>query len=264
MMNEIALEPYSATEMMTVAAARLLRDGDVCLVGIGAPSVACNLARLTHAPNLQLIYESGTIGARPDMLPLSIGDSELCVTALSTVSLPEVFRYWIQGGRINIGFLGGAQIDRFGNLNTTVIGDYQQPDVRLPGAGGAPEIASGCEEVYIIMQLARHRFVERVDFVTSLGHGDGGDHRERLGLLTKGPTKVITDLCILEPHPSTKELIVTSIHPGITRFQIEQGCGWPIRYSDDPAETPLPSLEELLSLRELQIRSQKAYASKCL
>ncbi|HWL52532.1 MAG TPA: CoA-transferase subunit beta [Chthoniobacteraceae bacterium] len=250
---------YSPVEMMTIAASRLLSNDDVCLVGIGAPSVACNLARLTHAPDLRLIYESGTIGTRPEVLPLSIGDPELCETALTTISLPEVFRYWIQGGRISVGFLGGAQIDRFGNLNSTVIGDYEAPRVRLPGAGGAPEIASGCREIYIIMELSERRFVERVDFITSFGYGEGGNHRAELGLDTRGPTTVVTDLCILKPHPVTKELMVRSIHPGVSREEISGRCGWPVRFFD-PEQTPAPSTEELRVLRDLHRRTEKAHA----
>src|SRR5919199_5847738 len=211
---------YTPNEMMTVAAARALRNDDVCFVGIGAPSAACNLARLTHAPGITLIYESGTIDTKPDVLPLSIGDGELCETALTTVSVPEMFRYWLQGGRITVGFLGGAQIDRFANLNTTVIGPYEKPKVRLPGGGGAPEIATSCGEIFIIMSQSRRGFVERLDFVTSLGHGEGYDGRLKRGVTTKGPTKVITDLCILEPDPESKELTVASIHPGVTRERI--------------------------------------------
>src|SRR5919109_614472 len=166
---------YSTSEMMAIAAARALSNDDVCFVGIGAPSVACNLARLTHAPDITLIYESGTLGTRPDVLPLSIGDPELCHTALTTVSVPEMFAYWLQGGRISVGFLGGAQIDRFANINSTVIGDYEHPKVRLPGGGGAPEIATSCGEIFIIMAQSKRSFVERLDFITSLGHGEGGD-----------------------------------------------------------------------------------------
>src|SRR5690606_15710361 len=169
---------YTANEMMTIAAARALKDDDVCFVGIGLPSAACNLARLTHAPNLTLIYESGTIGARPDVLPLSIGDGELCETALTTVSVPEMFRYWLQGG----------QLDRVGNINTTVGGDYRQPRVRLPGAGGATEVATHCGQIFVIMRHSLRAFVEKVDFMTSLGHGSGGDDRQRRGVTTAGPT----------------------------------------------------------------------------
>jgi glutaconate CoA-transferase subunit B len=252
---------YSAAEMMTIAAARQLKNSDVCFVGIGAPSAACNLARQTHAPDITLIYESGTIATNPTVLPLSIGDGELCDTALTTVSVPEMFRYWLQGGRVTLGFLGGAQIDRFANLNTTVIGPYDDPTVRLPGGGGAPEIASHCGEILIIMALSRRGFVDKVDFVTSMGHGEGGDHRRRLGLKTKGPTKVFTDMCILEPDPETKELTVTSIHPGITREQVAEACGWPIRFASDVIDTPAPTAEELETLRTLQERTKRAHAA---
>src|SRR5437660_1448803 len=171
---------YKPNEMMTVAAARALRNEDVCFVGIGMPSAACNLARLTHAPDITLVYESGTIGTRPDVLPLSIGDGELCETALTTVPVVEMFRYWLLGGRMTVGFLGGAQIDRFANLNTTVIGPYDKPKVRLPGGGGAPEIASSCGEIFIIMNQSPRSFAAKLEFITSMGHGEGGDHRARL------------------------------------------------------------------------------------
>jgi glutaconate CoA-transferase subunit B len=250
---------YTSNEMMTIAAARALRNEDVCFVGIGMPSAASNLARLTHAPDITLIYESGTIATRPDVLPLSIGDSELCETALTTVSVPEMFRYWLQGGRITVGFLGGAQIDRFANLNTTVVGPYTKPKVRLPGGGGAPEIATSCGEIFIIMAQSKRSFVDKLDFVTSLGHGEGGDHRARLGLKTKGPTKLVTDLCIFEPDPATKEMIVTSIHPGVTREKIEENTGWAVRYADNVAETPTPTAQELETLRALQARTAAAH-----
>jgi glutaconate CoA-transferase subunit B len=250
---------YTAAEMMTVVAARALESRDVCFVGIGAPSAACNLARLTHAPGLTLIYESGTIGTRPDVLPLSIGDGELCATALVTVSVPEMFRYWLQGGRITKGFLGGAQIDRFANLNTTVIGDYGKPTVRLPGGGGAPEIATSCGEILIIMKQTRRSFVAGLDFMTSLGHGKGGDDRARRGVLTKGPTRVMTDLCVLEPEPASKELQVTSIHPGVTREQITEQTGWPVRFAPEVAPTPPPTADELAVLRALHARTAAAH-----
>ncbi len=188
---------YKPNEMMTIAAARALKNDDVCFVGIGQPSAACNLARLTHAPDITLIYESGTLATKPNVLPLSIGDGELCETALTTVSVPEMFRYWLQGGRIKVGFLGGAQIDRFANLNTTVVGPYDKPKVRLPGGGGAPEIATSCGEIFIIMAQGKRSFVDKLDFVTSIGHGDGGDSRAKLGVKTKGPTKLITDLALV-------------------------------------------------------------------
>jgi glutaconate CoA-transferase subunit B len=252
-------ENYKPNEMMTIAAARALRNEDVCFVGIGMPSAASNLARLTHAPGITLIYESGTIATRPDVLPLSIGDGELCETALTTTTVVEMFRYWLQGGRMTVGFLGGAQIDRFANLNTTVIGDYHKPKVRLPGGGGAPEIASACGEIFIIMNQSTRSFVQKLDFVTSMGHGEGGDHRARLGLKTKGPTRLITDLCIFEPDPASKEMSVSSIHPGVTREQIAANTGWPVRYAVNVVETPAPTANELQVLRELHARTARAH-----
>jgi len=253
-------DAYSPNEMMTVAAARSLKNSDVCFVGIGLPSAACNLARLTHAPNITLIYESGTIGTKPDVLPLSIGDGELCETAVVTVSVPEMFRYWLQGGRISVGFLGAAQIDKFANLNTTVIGPYDKPSTRLPGGGGAPEIATSCAEILITLSHSKRAFVEKLDFVTSLGHGTGGDCRKRLGLKTKGPAKVITDLCIMEPDPVSKELTVVSIHPGIGADRIEAATGWPIKFAARPATTTAPTDAELAVLRDLHARTAKAHA----
>ncbi len=248
------------TEVMTVVAARALRSTDVCFVGIGAPSAACNLARLTHAPGITLIYESGTIGTEPDVLPLSIGDGELCETALTTVSVPEMFRYWLQGGRITVGFLGGAQIDRFANLNTTVVGDYRRPTVRLPGGGGAPEIAMLSQQVFITMAMGPRAFVSSLDFITSMGHGAGGDHRARLGVTTRGPTKVITDLCVLEPEHTTKELTVTALHPGISREQVRDACGWPLKFSVDVVESIPPTTLELSVLRGLHERTRLAHS----
>jgi len=253
---------YTSTEMMAIAAARLLRNDDVCFVGIGAPSLACNLVRLTHAPDITLIYESGTVGARPDVLPLSIGDPELCETARTTVSVPEMFAYWLQGGRISVGFLGGAQLDRFANINSSVIGPYDQPKVRLPGGGGAPEIAALCRQTYVVMAQTKRSFVKRVDFVTSFGFGDGGDHRQRLGIKTAGPTLVITDLCVMRPDPTTKELVVTALHPGVTREQVAENTGWPVRFADPLEVTPSPTDEELSTLRDLQRRTAEAHAAK--
>lgn len=252
---------YKPSEMMTIAAARALRNDDVCFVGIGQPSAAANLARLTHAPDVTLIYESGTLATKPSVLPLSIGDGELCETALTTVSVPEMFRYWLQGGRISVGFLGGAQIDKYANLNTTVVGDYHKPRVRLPGGGGAPEIAVSCGEIFIIMAQNKRAFVDRVDFFTSIGHGSGGDSRDKLGIKTKGPTRLITDLAIFEPDPQSKEMIVTSIHPGVTRAQIEDNTGWSVRYAAAVAETPTPTAQELEALRALQARTARAHAA---
>jgi glutaconate CoA-transferase, subunit B len=247
--------------MMTIAAARALKNTDICFVGIGIPSVACNLARVTHAPDIALIYESGTIGVHPETLPLSIGDGELCETALTTVSVPEMFRYWLQGGRVTVGFLGGAQIDRFANLNTTVIGPYDQPIVRLPGGGGAPEIASSSREVFITMTMSRRAFVERLPFITSLGHGSGKGSRRGLGLATLGPTRIVTDLCIMEPDVETRELVVTSLHPGVTAEAIQAQCEWKLRFSVVAAVTPMPTDEELGALRSLQERTRIAHGA---
>ncbi len=247
------------SEIMTITAARALRNDDVCFVGIGLPSAACNLARLTHAPDITLIYESGTIRTRPGVLPLSIGDGELCETALTTVSVPEMFRYWLQGGRITVGFLGAAQIDRFANINTTVIGPYDRPRVRLPGGGGAPEIATACGEVFIVMSQSRRTFVERLDFVTSLGHGEGGDHRRRLGVTTRGPTRLVTDLAVFEPDGETREMVVTALHPGVTREAVRDATGWPVRFAPRVGETATPTAEELTVLRDLHRRTAEAH-----
>lgn len=253
-------QPFTPDEMMTIAASRALRGDDVCFVGIGAPSAACNIARLTHAPDITLIYESGTIGTAPDVLPLSIGDGELCETALTTVAVPEMFRYWLQGGRITIGFLGAAQLDRFGNINTTVIGDYARPKTRLPGGGGAPEIATSSREVYITMKQSLRGMVEKIDFYTSFGHGDGGDHRQRLGIDTAGPTLLVTDLAVWKPDPQTKEFTVVSLHPGVTREDVQKNCGWTVKFADTVETTPAPTELELKTLRDLQARTKAAHA----
>lgn len=250
---------FTPTEMMTVTAARALSNDDVCFVGIGAPSAACNLARLTHAPDITLIYESGTIGTRPDVLPLSIGDGELSETALTTVSVPEMFRYWLQGGRISIGFLGAAQLDRYANINTTVVGDYAHPITRLPGAGGAPEIASSCGQVFVTMKHSPRGMVEKVDFVTSVGFGPTGTERAALGISTAGPTLVITDLAVLRPEPGTNELVVTSLHPGVTRDQVVSATGWPVRFAPEVESTRPPTTDELSVLRELHRRTEEAH-----
>jgi glutaconate CoA-transferase, subunit B len=242
---------YSSDEMMTVAAARALRDGAVCFVGIGLPSTAANLARRTHAPNLVLVYESGTIGAKPDRLPLSIGDGVLADTAVSVVGVPEIFNYWLQPGRIDVGFLGAAQLDRFGNINTTVIGDYRHPDVRLPGAGGAPEIAASCREVVVVVRQTRRAFVERVDFVTSFGFGSGPGEREALGLTGAGPRLVITDLGVLRPDPGTRELVLTALHPGVDLATVRERTGWDLAVADDLGRGEPPTEHELAVLREL-------------
>ncbi|HEX5117259.1 MAG TPA: CoA-transferase [Pseudonocardiaceae bacterium] len=239
--------------MMTVAAARALHDGVVCFVGIGLPSTAANLARRTHAPNLVLIYESGTLGAKPVHLPLSIGDGVLAESADSVITVPEVFNYWLQPGRVDIGFLGAAQLDRYANINTTVIGgDYEHPKIRLPGAGGAPEIAASCREVIVVVRQSRRTFTDRVDFVTSVGFGAGPGDRERLGLRGSGPRRVITDLGVLEPDPDTCELVLTHLHPGATVEQATEATGWPLVVRDDLTVTEPPTGTELDVLRALQ------------
>jgi glutaconate CoA-transferase subunit B len=250
---------FTPDEMMTIAAARALGNDDVCFVGIGAPSAACNVARLTHAPGITLIYESGTIGTAPNVLPLSIGDGELCETAVTTVSVPEMFRYWLQGGRVSVGFLGAAQLDKFGNINTTVIGDYFHPKTRLPGGGGAPEIASSCGEIFITMKQSKRGMVERIDFFTSFGHGRGGDARAELGLKTKGPTLLITDLAIWKPDAITKEFTVVSLHPGVGREQVQETCGWRVKFAETLDETPAPTVLELTTLRDLKARTAAAH-----
>ncbi|MGH7611279.1 MAG: CoA-transferase subunit beta [Candidatus Dormibacteria bacterium] len=236
---------------MTVVAARALRDGAVCFVGIGVPSIAANLARRLHAPNLVLVYESGTIGAKPSRPPLSIGDGELAETADAVVSVPEIFQYWLQAGRIDVGFLGAAQIDRFANLNTTVVGSYAAPKVRLPGAGGAPEIAACCREVVIVIRQSRRAFVSELDFLTSVGHGRGHGDRERAGLRGQGPSLVITDLGVLAPDPKSKELTLVQLHPGVSVAEVREATSWELRVADELRETEPPSPAELRALREL-------------
>ena len=220
---------FTPDEMMTIAASRALKNDDVCFVGIGAPSAACNVARLTHAPDITLIYESGTIGTAPDVLPLSIG------------------------------FLGPAQLDKFGNINTTVIGDYAHPKTRLPGGGGAPEIATSSGEIYITMKQSLRAMVDKIDFYTSFGHGDGGDHRQRLGIDTKGPTLLITDLAVWRPDPQSKEFTVTSLHPGVSREDVQKNCGWKVRFADTLETTAEPTALELKTLRDLQARTKAAH-----
>lgn len=243
---------WTADEVMTIAAARSLAEARTCFVGIGLPSLAANLARNLHNPELVLVYESGTLGAKPYRLPLSIGDGVLAETADAVVSVPEIFNYWLQPGRIDVGFLGAAQIDRYANINTTVIGpDYHRPRVRLPGAGGAPEIAAGCREVLVVVRHSRRTFVPEVDFVTSFGFGQGPGDRERLGLKGGGPTRVITDLGVLEPDPATCELRLAGLHPGVEPAQVREATGWELAVKDDLRESPPPTTEELKVLREL-------------
>jgi glutaconate CoA-transferase subunit B len=243
---------FTSDEMMTTCAARALTDAMTCFVGIGLPSVAANLARATHAPGLVLIYESGTIGAKPGWLPLSIGDGILAQTADAVVGVPEIFNYWLQPGRIDAGFLGAGQIDRFANINTTVVGPYDDPKARLPGAGGASEIAACCREVIVVVRQSPRSFVARVDFVTSVGYGEGPGDRERLGLTGAGPRRVITDLGILEPDPQTCELTLTGIYPGVDVAEVKARTGWELAVSPSLAVLTPPTQAELTALRALQ------------
>ncbi len=237
---------HTPDEMMTVAAARRLRNGAVCFVGIGLPSAACNLARITHAPDLVLIYESGTVGARPTVLPLSIGDGELAETARSVIPLPEIFTHYLQRGRVDIGFLGAAQVDRFGNLNSTVIGPYSQPTVRLPGAGGAPEIAAHAREVLVVMKQSARSFVEQLDFCTTQAR----------------PSALITDLGVFEPEATTRELSLVAVFEGVTADAVIAACGWPLRVADRLATVAPPTGEELGILRDLHARTRDAHAER--
>ena len=243
---------YSPDEMMAVAASRRLQEGMTCFVGIGLPSTAANLARRSHAPGCVLIYESGTIGAKPLHLPLSIGDGELAETADTVVSVPEIFSYWLQAGRIDVGFLGAAQIDRFGNLNSTVIGDYDAPKVRLPGAGGAPEIAASCRQTFVMLRQSPRTFVKELDFRTTVGFADGAGSRNRLGFRGAGVTAVVTDLGVLEPDPETSELTMTVLHPGVNAEDARSETGWELKVADDLVVGEPPTADELEVLRSLK------------
>ena len=252
---------YTRDEIMTVTAARQLRNGAVCFVGIGLPSAACNLARATHAPDLVLIYESGTVGTHPVVLPLSIGDSELAETATCIVPLPEIFGHYLQRGRVDVGFLGAAQIDRFGNLNSTVIGAYEHPTVRLPGAGGAPDIATYAREVLVVMKQSARSFVAGLDFRTSCGYLEGYGARRSRGCPGAGPRAVITDFGVLKPHPHTQELQLTALYPGVTVEEVRAATGWPLKVAAAPETVPAPEPGELASLRGLEARTREAHAT---
>jgi glutaconate CoA-transferase subunit B len=245
----MAADGYTADEVMAVAAARRLRDGTSCFVGIGLPSRAANLARATHAPDCVLIYESGTIGAKPEHLPLSIGDGELAETADAVVSVPEIFAYWLQAGRIDVGFLGAAQIDRHGNLNSTVIGKYDDPKVRLPGAGGAQEIAAACGETFVIARQSPRTFVERLDFRSTAA-------RPGNGAPAAGVTLVVTDLGVLEPDEGG-ELTLTELHPGTSVEDARAATGWDLRVSPDVRTSEPPTGAELAALRSLRTAEEK-------
>jgi len=244
----------TSDELQTIVAARRLAGARTVFIGVGRPSTAAILARMVHNPSLVLIYESGTIGAKPFHIPLSIGDGELAQTADFVVSVPEMFNYWIGAGRVEIAFLGAAQVDRFANLNSTVIGDYDHPRARLPGAGGAPEIAASCGEVIVTVGHSKRTLVERLDFVTTVGHGDGPGARARLGLRGAGPTAVITDLGVLEPDPGTCELTLTGVHEGVTVEQAREATGWELAVAAEPHVTEPATDEELAALRELAAR----------
>ncbi len=241
-------------EIQTIVAARRLRTARSVFIGVGRPSTAAILAAEVHNPELVLVYESGAIGARPRRVPLSIGDGELAETATALVSVPEMFNYWIQPGRIEVAFLGAAQVDRYANLNSTVIGSYGAPRTRLPGAGGAPEVAAGCSEVLVVAPHSPRTLVERVDFVSTVGHGDGPGARERLGFRGRGPTAVITDLGVLEPDPASRELMLTQVHGGVDAASVRAQTGWDLRVVPDLVTTEPPTEGELTALRELVAR----------
>jgi glutaconate CoA-transferase subunit B len=235
--------PYTSTEIMTIAVARRFRNGSTCFIGVGMPGLAGCVARRCHAPEAVLIYESGAIGAKPSFPPLSIADDEIANTSDLIVSIPEMFTYWLQGGRVDLAVLGAAQIDRFANLNTTVIGDYAHPGVRLPGAGGAPEIATHAREVIVILRHTSRAFVDRLDFLTTKGHR---------------VSAVVTDLGILEPDPICRELMLVSRHPGISTEEIQAATGWKLMHADPVRETEEPTDAELAYLRELEFRARNS------
>ncbi|MFA5139323.1 MAG: CoA-transferase [Elusimicrobiota bacterium] len=243
---------YTPTEMMASVAARELKDGDVVFVGIGLPNLACNLARAMHAPRLVLIYESGAVGAVPDRLPVSIGDPSLVTGSLMVSSMADIFQSFLQGGKIQVGFLGGAQIDRWGNINTTVIGGYGKPKVRLPGAGGASAIAISAQRTLVVSKLNKRAFPEKVEFVTSPGfRHPSGVTRKELGMPGGGPVKVITDKCVLEYDESFGELVASALYPGVTLADVKAGVGWDLKSKKTLPVIPAPSEKELKLLREV-------------
>lgn len=241
---------YTKNELMIAAAARELAGARVAFVGVGLPNIVCNLAQRSSAPNLELVYEAGVFGARPARLPLSIGDPTIVTGASAVCSMSDLFQLYLQRGLIDVGFLGAAQIDRFGNINTTVIGDYAKPKVRLPGSGGAAEIAVLCERILVITRLSKRAFPPRVDFITSPGHLEGGDARAKLNVRGRGPEAVITDLCILRFEATTKEMMVTSLHTGVTRDTIRENIGWDVLFAESLEETLPPTPEELRLIRD--------------
>src|SRR4029450_8207537 len=259
-----SLNKYTPDEMMTIAAARLIWPGCVCFVGIGVPSAAANLARLTHAPDIVLIYESGAIGTQPRVLPLSIGDGELAETADAVVPLPEIFSYWLHAGRIHVRFLGAAQIDRFGNLNTTVIGAYGRPKTRLPGAGGAPEIALHAKQIFVVLKQSRRSVVGELDFCTSAGFFNGHGDRARRAIAGAGPQVVITDLGVLKPAADSQELTLVARYENVSVDKIRQATGWPLAIADNIDVVAAPTADELRVLRDLHKRTEIAHAGDVL
>ncbi len=250
---------YTPNELMISASARELRGARVAFVGVGLPNIVCNLAQRLHAPGLELVYEAGVFGARPARLPLSIGDPTLVTGAVNVCGMPELFQYYLQRGLIDVGFLGAAQIDRFGNINTTVVGNYDQPKVRLPGSGGAAEIAVLCDRILVITRLSKRAFPEKVDFITSPGYLDGGDSREKLHVPGKGPQAVITDYCILRFDPQAHEMFLASLHPGATVEQVQVQIGWKLQVGDNLTATEPPTDEELRLIRE-ELDPQRLYS----
>jgi glutaconate CoA-transferase, subunit B len=242
---------HTPAELMASVAARELRDGEVVFVGIGLPNLACNLARATHAPNLMLIYESGAIGAVPERLPVSIGDPSLVTGSLMVCGMADVFQSLLQNGRIEVGFLGGAQVDRYGNINTTVVGAYDHPDVRLPGSGGAAEIAIHARRTVIISRLSRRAFPETVDFITSPGHRVRGRTRRELGIPGAGPVKVVTDKAVLEADPDSGELVLAALYPGVDAADVRAGVAWPLKSRSRLAQVDPPTAGELRLLRDV-------------
>jgi glutaconate CoA-transferase subunit B len=241
---------FTPSEMMIVAAARALAGARTVFVGVGMPNIACNLARHTVAPDLELIYESGVYGAQPARLPLSIGDPTLVSGAAAVMPMADLFGLYLQGGLVDVALLGGAQIDRYGNLNTTVIGPYDDPKVRLPGSGGACEIAINAQQVFIIMRLSRRSFVEKLDFLTSPGHLTGGDARREAGMPGAGPQIVITDRALFDFGGPRRQMRLTSLHPGVTRADVQEAIGWDVQVADGVDETPAPTPDELRIVRE--------------
>jgi glutaconate CoA-transferase subunit B len=249
---------YTSHELMIVSASRALQGSRVVFVGVGLPNIACNLARRSHSPEMELVYESGVFGAQPARLPLSIGDPTLVSGATSVISMADLFMYYLQGGLVDVALLGGAQIDRYGNLNTTVIGPYADPKIRLPGSGGACEIAINAKETLMIMRLSRRSFVERLDFLTSPGHLDGGDSRAKMSYPGSGPSLVITDKALFDFNNPDREMTLIELAPGESVESVQEVVGWEVRVSPDLKDMSPPEVEELQIIRE-QLDPQGLY-----